>query len=156
MRRIFLVLCLSLFAGALFAQGTKALDDAWMKAAKAGDVEALTKLYAPDAVTYMPDEMKAKGAADVRESFKKFLGANTVSDMTLTYDYTTSSGNLAVSSGTFSMTVVPKAGGAAQTMEGRFTSVAARKGGKWMYVVDHASVPMAPPAPAATTPPPSR
>jgi ketosteroid isomerase-like protein len=79
--------------------------------------------------------------------------------MTLTYDYTTSSGNLAVSSGHFSMTVEPKAGGAAQTMEGRFTSVAERKGGKWMYVSDHASMPMPPPAspppgPTPATPPP--
>jgi uncharacterized protein (TIGR02246 family) len=148
MRRILLVLCISLFAASLFAQGTKTLDESWVKAAKAGDAEALTKLYAPDAVTYMPDEMKAKGTAEIRESFKKFLGANTVKEMTLTYDYSTTSGDLAVSSGHFSMTVEPKAGGAAQTMEGRFTSVAARKGGKWMYVSDHASVPMPPPAAA--------
>jgi ketosteroid isomerase-like protein len=137
MRRIILVLFVSLLAPALFAQGTKALDEAWLKAVKAGDAEALTKLYAPDAVTYMPDEMGAKGTAEIRESFK---------DMTLTYDYTATSGNLSVSSGHFSMTVEPKSGGAAQTMEGRFTSVAAKKGGKWMYVSDHASVPMPPPA----------
>ena len=145
MRRILLVLFISLFAGSLFAQGTKTLDAAWLKAAKAGDVEGLVKLYAPDAVTYMPDEMKAKGTAQIRESFGKFLGANTVRDMTMNYDYTTTSGNLSVASGHFSMTVEPKAGGAAQTMEGRFTSVAVRKGGKWMYVVDHASMPMPPP-----------
>ena len=149
MRRVLLVLCIGLLAAPVFAQGAKGLDDAWMKAAKAGDVEGLVKLYAPDAVTYMPDEMKAKGTAEIRESFKKFLGASTVRDMTMNYDYTTTSGNLAVSSGHFSMTVEPKAGGAAQTMEGRFTSVAIRKGGKWMYVVDHASVPMPPPPEAA-------
>jgi uncharacterized protein (TIGR02246 family) len=146
MRRILLVLFLSLLASALFAQGTKALDEAWLKAAKAGDAETLTKLYAPDAVTYMPDEMGAKGTAAIRESFQKFLAANTVKDMTLTYDFTSTSGNLSVSSGHFSMTIEPKGGGAAQTMEGRFTSVAAKKGGKWMYVSDHASVPMPPPA----------
>lgn len=149
MRRVLLVLCIGLLAAPVFAQGAKGLDDAWMNAAKAGDVEGLVKLYAPDAVTYMPDEMKAKGTAEIRESFKKFLGASTVRDMTMNYDYTTTSGNLAVSSGHFSMTVEPKAGGAAQTMEGRFTSVAIRKGGKWMYVVDHASVPMPPPPEAA-------
>jgi uncharacterized protein (TIGR02246 family) len=148
MRRVLLVLCIALLAAPVFAQGVKTLDEAWVKAAKAGDADALVKLYAPDAVTYMPDEMRAKGTAEIHESFKKFLGANTVRDMTLTYDYTTSSGNLAVSSGHFSMTVEPKAGGEAQTMEGRFTSVATRKGGKWTYVVDHASVPIPPPAEA--------
>ncbi len=145
MRRVLLVLCIGLLSAPVLAQGAKDLDDAWVKAAKAGDVEGLVKLYAPDAVTYMPDEMKAKGPAEIRESFKKFLGANTVREMTLTYDYSTTSGNLAVASGHFSMTVEPKAGGAAQTMEGRFSSVAIRKGGKWMYVIDHASVPMPPP-----------
>jgi uncharacterized protein (TIGR02246 family) len=145
MKRVLLTACMVLFTAPLVAQGVKTLDEAWVKAAKAGDADALVKLYAPDAVLYMPDEMRAKGTAEIRESFKKFLGANTVREMTLTYDYTTSSGNLAASSGHFSMTVEPKAGGAAQTMEGRFTSVATRKGGKWMYVVDHASAPMPPP-----------
>lgn len=149
MKRTLLAVCVALLAAPVFAQGAKSLDEAWVKAAKAGDVEALVKLYAPDAVTYMPDEMKAKGTAEIRESFKKFLGANTVREMTLTYDYSTTSGNLAVSSGNFSMTVEPKGGGAAQTIGGRFTSVAARKGGKWMYVSDHASVPMPPPEPMA-------
>lgn len=147
MKKVLLVLCTALLAAPAFAQGVKTLDEAWVKAAKSGDAEALVKLYAPDAVLYMPDEMRAKGTAEIRESFKKFFDANTVRDMTLTYDYTTSSGNLAASSGNFSMTVEPKAGGAAQTMEGRFSSVATRKGGKWMYVVDHASVPIPPPAP---------
>ncbi|HEU5249830.1 MAG TPA: SgcJ/EcaC family oxidoreductase [Thermoanaerobaculia bacterium] len=145
MRRVLLVLWIGLLAAPVFAQGAKGLDDAWMKAAKAGDVEGLVKLYAPDAVTYMPDEMKAKGPAEIRESFKKFLGASTVREMTLTPAYSTPSGNLAVTSGSFSMTVEPKGGGAAQTMEGRYTSVAVKKNGKWMYVVDHASVPMPPP-----------
>jgi uncharacterized protein (TIGR02246 family) len=153
MRRILLVLSISLLAGSLFAQNVKKLDEAWMKAAKAGDADALTKLYAPDAVTYMPDEMRAKGTAEIRESFQKFLGANTVKEMTLTQEFEKTSRDLAASSGTFSMTVEPKAGGTAQTMEGRYTSVAVRKNGKWMYVVDHASVPMPPPPAPATTPP---
>jgi uncharacterized protein (TIGR02246 family) len=153
MRRILLVLGIALLSSPVLAQDTKMLDDAWLKAAKAGDADALTKLYAPDAVTYMPDEMRAKGTAEIRESFQKFLGANTVKEMTLTQEFEKTSGDLAASSGTFSMTVEPKAGGTAQTMEGRYTSVAVRKNGKWMYVVDHASVPMPPPPAPATTPP---
>jgi uncharacterized protein (TIGR02246 family) len=153
MKRAVLFVSGALFAVSVFAQGIKDLDKAWVNAAKAGDVEALVKLYAPTAVTYMPDEMKAKGTPEIRESFKKFLGASTVREMTLTYDYSTTSGDLAVSSGNYSITVEPKGGGAAQTMEGRFTSVAERKGGKWMYVSDHASMPMAPPPPPASAAP---
>jgi uncharacterized protein (TIGR02246 family) len=152
MKRVVLFAAGSVFAVSVFAQGIKDLDAAWVKAAKAGDVEGLVKLYTPTAVTYMPDEMRAKGTEEIRASFQKFLGSSTVTAMTLTQDFETTSGNLAASSGTFSMTVAPKAGGAAQTMEGRYSSVAVRKGGKWMYVSDHASVPL-PPAPAAAPAP---
>ena len=156
MKRVALFVVGALFAVSVSAQGIKDLDNAWVKAAKAGDIEGLVKLYAPTAVTYMPDEMKAKGTAEIRASFQKFLGANNVKEMTLSQDFETTSGNLAASSGTFSMTVEPKAGGAAQTMEGRYSSVAVKKSGKWMYVSDHASMPIPPPpaaAPAAATTP---
>jgi uncharacterized protein (TIGR02246 family) len=154
MKRAVLFAAGALFAVSVFAQGIKDLDNAWVKAAKAGDVEGLVKLYAPTAVTYMPDEMKAKGTAEIRASFQKFLGASTVREMTLAQEFETASGDLAASSGTFSMTVEPKTGGAAQTMQGRYTSVAARKNGKWMYVVDHASLPLPPPPAAAPAPAP--
>ena len=155
MKRAVLFAAGALFAVSVFAQGIKDLDNAWVKAAKAGDIEALVKLYAPTAVTYMPDEMRAKGTAEIRESFRKFLGGSTVKEMTLTQDFETTSGNLAASSGTFSMTVEPKTGGAAQTMEGRYSSIAVRKNGKWMYVSDHASMPMPAAAPAAPPPAPA-
>ena len=149
MKRVFLFAAGALITVSVFGQGIKDLDAAWVKAAKAGDIEALVKLYAPTAVTYMPDEMRAKGTEEIRASFQKFLGASNVKEMTLTQDFETTSGNLAASSGTFSMTVEPKGGGAAQTMEGRYSSVAVRKGGKWMYVSDHASMPIPAAAPAA-------
>lgn len=146
MKRIVLVACIALlFAVAVFAQGVKTVDQAWVKAAKAGDAAALTALYAPDAVMYPPDEMMAKGRDAIRASYDKFLGANNVQDMQLTYDASGAAGNLSWASGHFKLTVAPKAGGAAQTFEGRFTSIAARKGGKWMYISDHASAPMPPP-----------
>jgi uncharacterized protein (TIGR02246 family) len=148
MKRAVLIIAGGLFAVSVFGQTIKDLDNAWKKAAMAGDVEGLVKLYAPTAITYMPDEMRAKGTDEIRASFQKFLGASTVTEMTLTQDFESSSGNLAASSGTFSMTVTPKGGGAAQTMQGRYSSIAVRKGGKWMYVSDHASLPI-PAEPAA-------
>jgi ketosteroid isomerase-like protein len=93
--------------------------------------------------------MVAKGRDAIRASYEKFFSANTVSDVRLDYDYSSTSGNLSVASGRYSFTAHPKAGGAAQNVTGRFTSVAARKSGKWMYVSDHASGPL-PPPPAAT------
>jgi len=43
--------------------------------------------------------------------------------------------------------MVPKAGGDPITMKGRFVEVCRKIGGKWLYVIDHASVPMEMPAP---------
>ena len=79
MKRAVLFAAGALFTVSVFAQGIKDLDKAWMNAAKAGDVEALVKLYAPTAVTYMPDEMRAKGTAEIRASFQKFLGEGATS-----------------------------------------------------------------------------
>jgi uncharacterized protein (TIGR02246 family) len=149
MRRMLLALCVSLFAGSLFAQSVKSLDAAWMKAVKAGDAAATAALYAPDSVFYPPDEMMAKGRDAIRANYEKFLAANTVQDVVLTYDGSGTSGNLGWAAGHFKMTVMPKSGGAAQTFEGRFSSVAMRRAGKWMYLADHASVPMPPPAAAS-------
>jgi uncharacterized protein (TIGR02246 family) len=149
MRRIFSAASFVLLAAPLLAQGSKTVDAAWQRAFSAGDAAALAALYAPDAVMYLPDEMMAKGRDAIRAGYEKFFAANTVSDVRLDYDYSATSGGLSVASGRFSFTAHPKSGGAAQSMTGRFTSVTARKGGKWMYVSDHASVPMPPPSEAA-------
>jgi ketosteroid isomerase-like protein len=42
--------------------------------------------------------------------------------------------------------VVPKAGGDPIPMKGRASVVTKKIGGKWLYLVDHASVPLPPPA----------
>ncbi|HEX9689053.1 MAG TPA: SgcJ/EcaC family oxidoreductase [Thermoanaerobaculia bacterium] len=147
MRRVLPVLCLTLLATPLRAQGAKTVDEAWKHAFTAGDPAALAALYAPDATMYPPDEMVSKGRDAIRAGYEKFFSAHTVTDVRLEYDFSSTSGDLSVASGRYSFKAQPKAGGAAQTIEGRFTSVAARKGGKWMYVSDHASAPIPPPAP---------
>jgi uncharacterized protein (TIGR02246 family) len=147
MRRVILFAAGSLFTASLFAQGVKDLDKEWVKAAKAGDADGLTKLYAPDAVMYPPDELQVKGTDAIRGSYQKMLSTMNVKDMVLNYDVFRMAGNTSWASGRFTMTMEPKSGGAAQTMEGRFTSVAERKGGKWMYISDHASMPAPPPPP---------
>ncbi|HEX9303494.1 MAG TPA: SgcJ/EcaC family oxidoreductase [Thermoanaerobaculia bacterium] len=153
MKRAILSVAGGLFAASLLGQGVKDLDKAWIKAVKAGDADGLTKLYAADAVMYPPDEVQAKGTDAIRASYQKMLSTMNVKDMQLNYDAFRQAGNTSWASGRFTMTMEPKSGGAAQTMEGRFTSVAERKNGKWMYVSDHASVPMAPPPPPTSAAP---
>ena len=150
------VLMFGLLATPLHAQdGAKSVDDAWVKAAQAGDVEALVALYAPDAVLYPPDAMEARGTAAIRAMYTGMLSSNTISNASIDAAYQTV-GDLSVGFGTATLTMTPKAaGGAPQTMTVRVTAVTKKINGKWLYVVDHASVPAGPP-PADTAKPAAR
>lgn len=124
------------------------LDEAWMKAAKAGDVDAITALYAPDAVVYPPDAMEVRGTDAIRKAWAGLFAAYAITDMKIDAVYETA-GNISLGWGRWTMTVTPKAGGAPEKWEGRATSIAKKINGKWLYVNDHASMPM-PPPPNAT------
>jgi uncharacterized protein (TIGR02246 family) len=145
------VLMIGLLSTPLYAQdGAKSVDDAWVKAAQAGDVEALVALYAPDAVLYPPDAMEARGTAAIRASYTGMLSDSTVSNASIDAVYQTV-GDLSTGFGTATLTMTPKAGGAPQTMTVRVTAVVKKIDGKWLYLADHASVPAGPP-PAAAKP----
>ena len=119
------------------------VDQAWVKAVKANSVDAVMALYAPDAVAFFPDG-DFKGAPAIRKSWSDFLAAFTVTDASSEGTYQTT-GDTSLGWGHWSMTVAPRGGGDAMTMKGRATVVVKRVGGKWLYAVDHASVPLPPP-----------
>ncbi len=138
----------ALLSAPLFAadSGAQALDNAWVKGVKAGDIEAVVALYAPDAMLYPPGEMAAKGRDAIRAVWGGFLSANTVTECKLYETGYRTSGDTSMGWGRFSLTFQPKAGGAPATLEGRYSDVAVKKDGKWLYILDHASAPL-PPAP---------
>ena len=125
--------------------GARALDNAFVKGVKAGDVEAVMALYASDATLYPPGEMAAKGRDAIRAVWGGFLAANTVTECKLFETGYRTVGDTSIGWGRFSMTFQPKAGGAPATLEGRFSDVAVKKAGKWLYILDHASAPLPPP-----------
>jgi uncharacterized protein (TIGR02246 family) len=125
-------------------QGAKVVDDAWVAAVKAGNVDAVVALYAPDAVLYTPDEMESRGTAAIRASYTNMLSGMTITDAEVNAQYQTS-GDLSVGYGTATLTMVPKGGGSPTRMTVRITAAAKKIGGKWLYVADHASVPAGPP-----------
>lgn len=126
--------------------GAKILDDAFVRAFGANDLEATIALYAPEARVFPPDAMEQRGKA-IREGFAAFLGAYTVKEFKILEAAYETSGSLSAGWGRYSMMAVPKKGGEPVKMEGRFTSVAKKIGGKWLYVADHASVALPPPPP---------
>ena len=131
------------------AGGAKSVDEAWEKAIVANDLDAIVACYAPDAVMWGPGEAEAKGEKAIRASYAALLKDNTVKEAKTSDTQYRTTGKTSVGWGHFSMTMQPKAGGAPVTMKGRFNEIAAEKDGKWLYIVDHASVEPAPPAPAA-------
>lgn len=127
--------------------GAEAVDASWAKAVRAGDVEAIVKCYAPDAVLWLPGALEARGEKAIHEAYAGLLSDNTVTDVSFTDTVYETSQNLSVGWGHFALTLQPKAGGAPVVMRGRYTDVATRLKGRWVYVADHPSADP-PPAPA--------
>ena len=77
-----------LSAAPAYAQdGVKGVDEAWIRAVKAGNVDAVVALYAPDAVLYPPDALEMHGTAEIRASYTEMLGAMTINDATIDSTY---------------------------------------------------------------------
>ena len=130
--------------------GVQAVDAAWEKAIEANDLDAVMACYAPDAVAWLPDSPELKGTEAIRQSYKDLFAANTIKDASFSETHYTTVGERSVGWGRFSLTLVPKGSDQSVVVLGRFTEVAERRGGRWVYVVDHAS---AEPAPAAAPKP---
>lgn len=134
-RRAILFLACAGLTGRLYAAdgGARALDAAMMKAAMAGDVESILKLYGPEAVLFPPGETEARGVEAIRFKWTRFLQANTVKEGRVFDTTYRMSGSLSVGWGRFAMLLEPKKGGKPVSIEGRFTAVAEKKNGKWAY-----------------------
>jgi ketosteroid isomerase-like protein len=149
---LFSFLFLILFAiGASAAQeGMNATGMEFVKAFQASDLEAIMKLYADNAEMFPPDSMEAKGKEEIRKSYAGLLERFTIQNFQVVKAYHENSGNFSFGWGRFTMDMLPKGGGERVHMEGRFSDVSQKINGKWLYIVDHASVPFAssPSAPA--------
>ena len=119
--------------------GVKSVDEAWHKAIMAGDLDAVVACYATDAVLWTPHESESKGKDAIRESFKRMLDDVKVTEMKVEDVHYHTAGDRSVGWGMFTITIKPKDGGDEQTIRGRFTEVAEKRDGKWVYVDDHAS-----------------
>jgi ketosteroid isomerase-like protein len=149
--RVLSVVALLLVASASFSlaapgDGPSSVDAAWANAFKANDLEATVACYAPDAILWLPEAPEFKGTAAIRDGYKGFFAANKVQDVSTKEFHRETTGNRSISWGTFSMTVLPNGAAKPVTETGRYTEVTENRGGKWVYVVDHASTD---PAPAA-------
>jgi uncharacterized protein (TIGR02246 family) len=152
--RSFLALALTLLfctaaitKSAAASTGAAGVDEAWSKAITANDLSALMGLYSKDAVMWLPGAPEARGRDAIRKAYEDFLAANTVKRASFANANYETTGNLSVGWGEFTLVLSPKKGGDPITMSGRFSVIAKKENGKWVYVVDHASAPAAPAKP---------
>lgn len=128
----------------------RALDDQFLAAFNAGDVDALMATYwnSPNLVTMGPDGMGTRGYDAARtgaaEMVKAMAGAQ-LEFLSVNNDVV---GDVVLGWGTWRMTMGPPE--SPTVIEGRYTDVKAMRDGTWVYLMDHASVPL-PPAPAAAS-----
>lgn len=142
---VLLLVASSLATASAAPDGAQTVDEAWRTAVTANNLDALMAVYAQDAVMWLPDAPEAKGRDAIRKSYSDMLAANTVTGATLANTHYQTAGDFSVGWGDFTLTMAPKSGGAPVTLSGRFSVIAKKEGGKWVYAVDHASAHPAPP-----------
>lgn len=154
---LFLAAAILIVPGSLIAQAARpaagkdaarSVDEAWAAAMKGNDLEAVMRCYAADAVAWMPDSPEARGEAAIREAYRALFAANRIEDAKFSDARYETAGDRSLAWGKFQLTLVPKASGTPVTMSGRFSEVAEKRNGRWVYVLDHASAEPAPPAAA--------
>ncbi len=142
MKPLVLCLTLALCHSALAFESPQALQDAFMAAMRANDVDGMAACYTADATTFAPDTMMAVGPDGVRASWGGLFKNFHITRAELTERHMEISGDLAVAWGLYTMTAEPLAGGEAMEMKGRYMDAARKIDGEWLYIADHASMPL--------------
>jgi uncharacterized protein (TIGR02246 family) len=132
------------------ASDGRAVSEAFQKAVAAGDLQAVMALYRDDASVIWPGQgEEAKGKAAIEALARSLLAAMKGATLVLKSQESIALGDgYIVNVGRWENTV-PAGGGKRVTVEVRTSEVLAKTDGKWLYLVDHASVGMPPAKPAS-------
>jgi len=124
----------------------KALDQSFVEAYNAQDVDRVMALYwnSPDVVSYPPGEMEIRGWENMKQSFAKDFSTTKGGTLELFESNNKPAGDVVIGWGKWRWTM-PMEQGPPMELTGRYTDVKAKRDGKWVYLIDHASAPMPPP-----------
>lgn len=128
-----------------------AVDDAWVKACNAGDVDTMASLYDEHAALLPPGAKTANGRAAIRAFFAKMVPPMIKEGLVFTLDANPAGGargDFGWSSGTY--VLKDKTGQVVET--GKYLSVSKKKDGKWLYVRDTWNSDIPPAAAESTAP----
>jgi uncharacterized protein (TIGR02246 family) len=127
-------------------QAAKEVDRKFVEAFNKGDANAVADTYwnSPELVSFQPDAMELKGMDQLKEYFKSSFASSKGAIIEIpSADYRVA-GDVVYTWGKWTLTLPDSAH---TKILGRYTDIKSKKDGKWVYILDHASVPM-PPAPA--------
>ena len=123
----------------------QALQESFLAALLANDADGLAICYAEDATNFPVDRLVGIGPDSVRADWGRFFADFRVTDVQLSDEHREILGDTSVAWGLFTIMAEPVGGGELVEMQGRYMDVSRNIGGKWLYVADHASMPL--PAP---------
>jgi ketosteroid isomerase-like protein len=112
-----------------------AVDDVWVKAFNAGDVDTMVAQYDVQAVLLPPDAPAARGKVAIRTFFAKMTAAAGKDGLTFSLDAKPAGGahgDMGWASGNY--VIKDKTGRVLDT--GKYLSVSRKKDGKWLYIRD--------------------
>ncbi len=124
----------------------KALDQQFIDAYNNLDVDGVMACYwnSPELVSYPPGNMVEHGPAEVKHGLTDFFNSVPALKLELTETHYKVVGDAVLGWGLWHMEI-PTPDGQSMEMNGRFLDVKAKRDGKWVYIIDHASVPLPPP-----------
>ncbi|HEY2773116.1 MAG TPA: SgcJ/EcaC family oxidoreductase [Candidatus Binatia bacterium] len=128
----------------------RAVSEAFEKACNSGDVAAVMELYEDDATAIWPGEGEiAKGKPGIHKLVADLCKASAKATNKLVSQQSIAVGkDHILNVGRWTATG-PGPDGKPSTVEIRTTELLHKSGGKWRYVVDHASIGLPPPPPTA-------
>lgn len=104
----------------------------YIDAVERGDTAAIAASFTDEPIIVMPSGPAMKGRSEVAQGFTEMLAASSVKDLRSANVDRIVSGDIAVETGTFEVTMQPKAGGAEVTDKGQYLVVWQRqRDGSW-------------------------
>jgi uncharacterized protein (TIGR02246 family) len=142
MRWITLLIILPAWSWAFANDSPEALQAAFMNALRTNDVNGLAACYTEDATNFPVGSLAGVGPDSVRTSWNGFFADFRVTSARLTNEHMEKLGDTAVAWGLFIIMAEPVGGGDPVEMQGRYMDVSRNIDGQWLYIADHASIPV--------------